>query len=146
MGYLINSRGVFPMVESWDQNRESLDMVHADIKLILQHPSSLITHASEHLLALFGSLRAHTTEDPNRSQGPTNYPWKQELSPPILANFLGTNILVVQMVDLEAIVWDFIPTFEPHLATTITKETSLGVLKFTINGPVHWNRRCYPAT
>ena len=62
--YLIYSRYVLAMMEGGDEDRHCLDMIHADIKLVLKHPSPLITHASQGLFPLFCSLGAHVVEDP----------------------------------------------------------------------------------
>lgn len=143
--YLINSRRILAMVKGWDHNGHGLDMIHTHIKLILQHSSPLVTHTCKGLFPLLGSLEAHVPEDPQRHHGPTKNPCNQELPPPSFWDSLGPKILVVMMVDLTTVPWDFFPPFEPHL-DTITKQTRLGVQDSTIGKPVHGNYRHNPAT
>lgn len=89
------------MMEGGNEDRHSLNMVHAHIKLILQHSSSLITHTCKSFFSLRGSLGAHVPEDPQGYQSPTNYPSNQNPFPPCFPNSFGPNTLVVAMVDLE---------------------------------------------
>lgn len=91
------------MVKGGDQNRHGLQMVHAHIKLILKHPSPLITHACKGFFPFLSGLGAHIPKDPYRDDDPTNYPSDQELSPPCFSYSLGPNILVIVMVDLATV-------------------------------------------
>lgn len=92
------------MVESGDQNGHGLDMVHADIKLVLQHSSSFIAHATEGLSPLLCGLRAQVPEDPERKDDPNDDPYEQNLPPPSLPESLRPSLLVVRaVVDLVSI-------------------------------------------
>lgn len=91
------------MVKGGDQNGHGLDMVHTDVKLILQHPSPFITHACESFFPLLSTLQAHVAEDPQRYYEPTHDPCQQNLPPQRSLNFLRANILVVLLVDFATL-------------------------------------------
>lgn len=106
------------MVESGNQDGHGLNMVHADIKLVLQHSSPLITHTGKSFFPLVSALRVHITEDPKRGKSPTKDPTKQDPLPPPFPDGFGAYAVVVVVVDLE----DLFPPFEAHLGQkTITK-------------------------
>lgn len=50
--YLVDGGGVLVVVEGGDEDGEGVDMVDANSELVLQHPSSLVTHADQHLRPL----------------------------------------------------------------------------------------------
>lgn len=60
------------MVKGGDENRHGLYMIHAHVKLILQHSSPFIAHVRKSLLPLFISLGAHEPEDPQARKHPDN--------------------------------------------------------------------------
>lgn len=74
------------MVKSGNQNGHSLDMIHTDIELILQHSSPLITHTSKGFFPLLKSLGAHIPENPKANNDPQNHPSNQKLLPQCLSN------------------------------------------------------------
>lgn len=103
------------MVEGGDQDRHSLNMIHANVELILEHTSSLIAHTSKRLFPLVHSLRGKAPESPERNQNPGDDPSNQHLPPKSLAESNGAKEMMRETRrDLESACGDLVPE-EAHL-------------------------------
>lgn len=114
------------MVKSGDQHGHSLDMVHAHIELVLQHPSPLITHCCKSIFPLLSSLRTHIPKGQRGNNRPIQNPSKQKPLHPCLSNPSKPNILAIVVMDLATVPINHIPKIQEHLST-ITKKARLGI-------------------
>lgn len=63
--YLIDSRWVFVMVKGGNKNSQGMDMVQADIELILQHAGPFITHIAKCLFPSQINIPVEVPKQPN---------------------------------------------------------------------------------
>jgi hypothetical protein len=61
--YLVDCGRVLGVVEGGDEYGERLQVVHADVELVLQHARALVAHAGQRLPPPLDGLGAHGVED-----------------------------------------------------------------------------------
>jgi hypothetical protein len=66
------------VVEGGDEDGERLEVVHADVKLVLEHARALVAHAGERLPALADGLVAHAKVDEGGDEDPRADPERDE--------------------------------------------------------------------
>jgi hypothetical protein len=76
--YLVDGGGCLGVVEGGDEDGERLEVVHADVKLVLEHARALVAHAGERLPALGDGLVAHPEADDGGEEHPEEDPERDE--------------------------------------------------------------------
>lgn len=85
------------MVEGGDEDGECLEVVHADVELVLEHAGALVAHAGEGLPALLDGLGVLVVEDPAGSERPAEDPEQQQPAPPALPHGAGAQVVGVHV-------------------------------------------------
>jgi hypothetical protein len=69
------------VVEGGDEYGERLQVVHADVELVLQHARALVAHAGQRLPSLLDGLGAHVVEHVGGDEEPEKEPGEEQPPP-----------------------------------------------------------------
>jgi len=76
--YLVDGGGCLGVVEGGDEDGERLEVVHADVQLVLEHARAVVAHDGERLPALVDGLVAHPEVEEGGDEDPDGDPERDE--------------------------------------------------------------------